>query len=326
EPPATLHALAIYEGRLRVQLVGEQARQAAVHGLAAWIALAEEQAYLGAIGAAQLRAEGEDLGIADWGWQDALARLRADAEAGARETTPAAATALAALASVGEACAIAGCGQVRRARVEREAERARAQAIDTALAGVQAALDEAVAQGRARLEGPSLSLRLTNIWRWSGLDEHVERAAVEQITPIAWTIYQEERGHDGLRALLAPLQPLVEHFGERVAGDESLLAYRAAAAQMFVFRSEMAEDLDKQLALAERAVAICPSHRNGRLVLAQALARQVRLSLERGFVAALDHSALAAKLERARELYPRTRGLDELEERVKKLRWWSKGG
>ncbi len=106
EPPATLHALAIYEGRLRVQLVGEQARQAAVHGLAAWIALAEEQAYLGAIGAAQLRAEGEDLGIA-------------------------AATALAALASVGEACAIAGCGQVRRARVEREAERARGQAIHT---------------------------------------------------------------------------------------------------------------------------------------------------------------------------------------------------
>jgi hypothetical protein len=94
---------------------------------------------------------------------------------------------------------------------------------------------------------------------------------------------------------------------------------------MFVFRSEMATVAADQRQHAERAVRLCPTHRNGRLILARTLAREVQAGLDRGFVAALERAELKAKLERARELYPRTKGLDELQARVDKLAWWERG-
>ena len=96
--------------------------------------------------------------------------------------------------------------------------------------------------------------------------------------------------------------------------------------RMFVFRAEMATHLNIRTTHAERAVAICPTHRNGRLILARSLAHEVRDRLDRGFGAAMDKDELKKKLERARELHPSTQGLDELESRVDALGWWKGWG
>ena len=325
-PPAFLHHLAVYEERLADALRGDPSRwvDRRTAALAAWLALAQEGDYLRRIGEVQFPEGGEDVARSVW-----RRPLRVLGEA-ARRDAPSLGTrgqwAMRGLAHVGQACEAAGCAAGLRAEVEAAAERLRTEAVEAALAPVSDAIADATARGVAEQEGPKIAHELASIWRWTDLDEHVERFAVDELTPMAWNVYQREPGYDNLRAIVTPLEPLVDSLAERLARDPMRIAYAAPVAQIYVFRAEMATLLGAQRSHAERAVAICPTHRNGRLILARTLAYEVRGSLDRGMLATMDKDALKKKIERARELYPRTKGLDELERRVDELGWWKRWG
>lgn len=325
-PPAFLHHLAAYEERLAEALRAEPARwvERRTTALAAWLALVDEGDYLARIGRAQVPDGGAEVALGVW--RRPLRELAEAARQDARGLGVRGQWAMRGLAHVDQACEAAGCSATLRREVEVVAQRLRTEVVEAALAVVSDAIAEATGRGTAEQRGPELAAELAAIWRWSDLDEHVERFAVDELTPMAWNVYQRETGYDHLRAIVTPLEPLVESLARRVQSDPTRIAYAAPVAQMFVFRAEMATRLDIQTTHAERAVAICPTHRNGRLILARCLAHEVRGRLDHGFGASMDKDELKKKLERARALHPRTKGLDELERRVDELGWWKGWG
>ncbi|MEM9695291.1 MAG: hypothetical protein AAGA56_22300 [Myxococcota bacterium] len=320
--PTWLHHLAVYEGRLAATLdpSSPKAVSARLRSLAAWLALTEEERYLAAIGRAQLEDEGVEIALDRW--RTSLRALGQQAKRGARELDGAGRQALRALQRVGEVADRAGVAATLRERVEREAARLLHEAIEEALAVVGVELAEAMARDAVATEGARLSGRLVDIGTWADREEEVERFAIDALTPLAWNVYQREAGFEGLRALVGPIAPLVDSLATRIEADPTKVAYAGPTAQMYVFRSEMAVIGSEKRAAAERAVQVCGSHRNGRLILARQLCLEVEASLERGFLAGLEKAALAAKLDRAESLYPATKRLGPLRERVERLRAW----
>ena len=322
-----LHHLAVYNARVADSShdATEQER-ARLCSLAAWIALADEGSYLRKLVSAVL--DDEDV-------QDAIAQaalvpldeLGERATAGARERDEPSRRALSALGHVSDACRMSGCAATVESRFERHAARLRARAIDVALAPIREAVSDATARGQAEREGAALMQRVADVWHWAGGDEHIERFAVDTVTPIAWNVYHEEHSDRALRQLIAPLEPLVDRLGWRIEADGSRIAYAASCAQMFVFRSEVSTSAIVRRRWAERSLQICPSHRNGRLILASLLVHEVRDHLDRSplFLMGAKMTELEAQLSRAEELYPRTRGLDDLKQRLadaKEKSWW----
>ncbi|MEM9862443.1 MAG: hypothetical protein AAF938_12545 [Myxococcota bacterium] len=113
---------------------------------------------------------------------------------------------------------------------------------------------------------------------------------------LAWPLYHAKA--DGpLSELLAHLRPAMARVGQIVAAGE--LAYASRVAQLHVFDAETQNTLDLQLAAIERALKLCPTHRNGRLVGAGLYAHRGLLWLRGG-------SAAKARVEaeRARVLWP----------------------
>jgi hypothetical protein len=325
--PRLLHHLAVYHGRVADAW---RARAPAASGelelraLAAWLALREERSYLGGLGRAVLgQAAGDEavraaIDPAVWA---PLERLGTRALRGARRLSSASSAAFELLGRVTSACVLGGCSVGLQKQVEARAERLRAAAVEEALGPVGEALTEATAAGRLAERGPALMQHVALVWRWSAGDEHVERFAVDRAMPIAWELYRDDAGWQRLRLLLAPIEPLVDRLAGRVEHDRARLAYAAPVAQMMVFRAELAPSLDEQRRHAERAVALCPSHRNGRLVLAALLVQQASERLARGIVLPDERARLRAELDRAAALYARTTGLDELYARLD-APWW----
>ena len=91
--------------------------------------------------------------------------------------------ALRGLAHVSGACEAAGCSTTLRREVEATADRMRTEAVEAALAVVADAIADATGRGVAEQEGPKVAHKLAAIWRWTDLDEHVERFAVDELTP-----------------------------------------------------------------------------------------------------------------------------------------------
>jgi hypothetical protein len=326
--PAFVHHLAVYHARLGAVAAGEARDRARVYELAAWITLAEERDYLRSYGDVVLGGANIERSIERVTAMpiEALGEIARD---GAAALDGAAHAALAALARVGDACHISGCAARARRRFEQLADRHRAAAIEAALTPIRASISDATARGQAEREGASLMERVALVWRWSRADEAVEHFAVDVVTPIAWNIYHQESSEAELRRLFKPLEPLVDNLAQRIQGDPSRIAYAAPCAQMYVFRSEMASSKEEQLRLAERSLELCPSHRNGRLILASLLVHDVRDRLDKSgvFLQGSDLRELEIKLARAEELYPRTRGLDDVKQAVASARqrsWWGR--
>lgn len=330
-PGPLLHHIAVYNARLAEApaLSPERIESARLCSLAAWIALAEERTYLERLARAVLGDDGEVSRAVDSAALAPLDALGADARAGARELDDQARLALRTLAHVADACRISGCAATVRKRFETRAEQLRARAIEVALAPISEAISDATARGQAEREGADLMDRVAHVWRWSDGDEHVERFAVDVVTPIAWNIYHEPNSDGAMRRLIAPLEPLVDRLAWRIEADGSRIAYAAPCAQMYVFRSEIGATAEARQRWVERGLAICPSHRNGRLILASLIVHEVRDRLDRSvmFMQGSDFHDLETKLARAEELYPRTKGLDDLKARVAEARarsWWSR--
>ena len=324
--PALLHHVALYFSSVAGAIATsspDAAVQARVRSMAAWLALGEEKRYLRTLAAAVAAPAVRDPDL-DRAAAEAplglLADLGLEAREGARDRTLTARSALRALGRAAEAGAIAGCAPAATKAVVRRAESLRAAAIDEALSPLLEAITEASTRGDLAESGPDLLARVAGVWRWADEDEGVERFAIEQTTPIAWEVYRASRWPE-LRRLLDPIEPLVDRLARRIESDPSKIAYAASCAQMFVFRSEAHPTVERQLELAERSIKLCPTHRNGRLILAHLLCDLAMKAIEGpGWLTLADCDRAAAHITRAESLYPDSKALPPAKTKLEEVR------
>jgi hypothetical protein len=328
-PPELIHHLALYYGSLADALAAatnapEPPLEARKRSLAAWLALGEEKKYLvslaeaiagGALPADELARAALEASM------EPIEELGRAAKEGAHELTRPAWLALAALACVTAACRAANLPSGLTDAAVRRADRLRVAAADEALEPIREAIAEATARGDVQQKAPELFQRVAAIWRWAGEDEAVEIFAVEQVTPIAWEIQRESRWGD-LRRLLEPVIPLTERLATRVEADPTKIAYAGPCAQIYVFRYEMEDDPDKSHLYAERSVKICPTHRNGRLVLASSLCDMaIRMLNHSGWFMTPESLANAdALVQRAEQLFPALKRIETVKARLEEAR------
>ena len=332
QPPAAgprlAHHLALLHGRLadvleRADDAGRRAsaEQARLRSLGHWLALAADATYLREMGdavvGASLPAHEIQKAATDAPFEP-IERLGRKAKAGARELGEPARLALRVLARMRVACDAAGVSDELRRKVEGRARREREAAIDAATARVDGAIEEALVRDAPTGELVSLLWDGVAVWRWSDRDEQVERYLVQRITPALWQRYHARRWDD-VRALLHPLEEPLEHLARLIETDPTKLAYAAPCAQMYVFRAEVAPSFEAQLALCERAVALCSTHRNGRLILADLLVERALRVVDKSMPWATGDalSKAAADVKRAEELYPTLKRLPDAKQRLK---------
>jgi hypothetical protein len=329
-----LHHLALYYGRVASALEGafpDAAANGWMRSLAAWLALGEERTYLAALEDAIL---GDARKAKDRAREvlippervplEVVADLGKRAESSARDLAPAGRAALLALSWVAEAGRISGVPEdvTRRALVA--AERWRNAALDAALSVVAEALDEANVRGDLAKNGRPLLLRALDVWVWSANDEAVEQFVIDRLATVGWELYRA-RSWDALRFMFDPFRPMIEHMARRIEVDPTKIAFAAPCAQMFVFLTDIEQSLMRKHELAERAVRLCPSHRNGRLNLASLLVDQALASMRQMVLFARkdELDRVEALLQRAESLYPQSTELPEAKamlERVKRGR------
>lgn len=326
--PELLHHLALYFGEVAVTLETvdpEAAANAWTRALAAWLALADEGRYLERLEEAVL---GDAPRARAAAWipparvpLEAIADLARRADAAARSLSPPGRAALLALARVADAARIAGAAPALARGAVAEAERRRNLAIDAALAALEEALADAQSRGALASSGRDILARALDVWAWAGHDEAVERFTVDQLTTLGWELYRA-RSWDALRHALEPFRPLVESLAARVQRDPASLAYAAPTAQMFVFLSDVEPVFERRLALAERAVALCPTHRNGRLVLAALLCEQARAAMRAMVLFARrdEIERVEALLARAEKLYPQSSELPDVKATLDRIK------
>lgn len=345
-PPEMLHHVALYFGRVASVLEGvapDAAANAWMRALAAWLALGEERTYLAGLEEAIVSAEARreraqgPRGTAGAGLREKAALISPEkvpleivadlgkrAEATARDLAPPGRAALLALAWVGEAARIAGASADTTKRALLAAERNRNAALDAALAVVGEALDEANARGELTTNGRPILQRALQVWAWSGQDEAVEHFVVDRLATVGWELYRA-RSWDALRATFDPFRGMIDNLARRVEEDPSRIAFAAPCAQMFVFLTDIETSAPRKLELAERAVRLCPTHRNGRLNLASLLCDQAIAAMRAMvlFARREEVDRIEALLARAESLYPQSTELPEAKamlERVKRGR------
>lgn len=328
-PPALLHHVALYYGSLADALAAattsfEPPLEARKRSLAAWLALGEEKRYLVSLaeaiaGSAMPAADLERSAVE--AAMEPIEELGRAAKEGAHELSHKSRLALASLASVEAACRAASLPSALAGTAVRRAGRLRIDAADEALSPIREALAEATARGDVEEKAAALFQRVYAIWVWTGSDEAVEIFAVEQVTPIAWEIQRESRW-EPLRRLLQPVIPLAENLARRVAADPTRIAYAGPCAQIFVFRYEMEENPKLSHDYAERSVAICPTHRNGRLVLASSYCDlAIRELNQNGWLMPPDAMARAdGYVRRAEELFPQLKRIETVKARLDEAR------
>jgi len=326
--PELLHHLALLHGKVAAALEGDRPELAAsawVRSLAAWIALSEERAYLTRLeqaiapqrasthAPAGIRPEDVPLEV--------ISEIARRADVAARDLSPPGRAALLALARTGQAASLAGASPAAARRIAAFAERRRNAAIEAALAVIGEAIDEANVRGELTTAGRTLLLRAIPVWSWTANDEAVEHFVIERIDKIGWELYRARRWDD-LRYLLDPFRPLFDSLGRRIEADPTRIAYAAGAAQMFVFMSEVDTVLARKIELGERALRICPTHRNGRLVLAAYLCDDAIESMKKIVVFARkdEIGRIEATLARAESLYPQSSGLPDAKQMLERVK------
>lgn len=323
ESSELLHHLAIFHARVAQARGG--ATEALVRSMTAWLALGRDEGYLrelgeavtgGALPKAELdRAlEGAPL------W--AIEELGERARKGARDQTAEARAALAALARVEEACRLGRAPDSLARAASRKAEAIRAQAAEDALAPILEAIGEAISHGEPTGdECGRLFSRVAAVWRWSGEDEAVEQFAVEQAGPLGWNHYRASRWTE-LAQLVDPIEPLVDSLGRRIVSDPTRIAYAGPCAQILVFRAELPRyGVDERMKITEWAVEICPTHRNSRSVLANALCDKALTLLPSARAPGhADYERAAALIKRAEKVFPAALRLEEAQKRLEQAR------
>ncbi|NUP04466.1 MAG: hypothetical protein HOW73_00205 [Polyangiaceae bacterium] len=284
---------------------------ATMRRMAAWMGLADEQAYLAGVTAKLAAGELTQQEIDELAQSmpaQVVDELAASAVRGARDISASAGLALAGLARVQDAGKLVSASAAVARRLVMRAERARARAIDEALAPIEDALHEAKTRSADAAELASLFGRVGSIWQWSERDVAVEYFAVDQVTPFAWEVYRHA-GWAELREIVAPCADLYDSLEARLLARPGEITYAAKCAQVLVFRSEAETERAREWAYAERALKICPSHRNGRLVMAHLLSDHVISVLGRStiFTGRADVHEMTPIVERAETLFPQSK-------------------
>ena len=337
-PAPMLHHVALYYARVASTLedaAPDAAANAWMRSLAAWLALGEERTYLARLeeaivgdarqtGTAHAKSAAGVLIPPERVPLELLSDLGQRAQGSARNLAPAGRAALLALAWVGEAARIAGISADATTRAQKAAERHRNAALDAALAVIGEALDEANVRGELTTSGRPILLRALHVWAWSGNDEAVEQFVIDRLATVGWELYRA-RAWDALRHAFDPFRPMIDHLARRIEHDPSKIAFAAPCAQMLVFLTDVEPVPFRKLEIAERAVRICPTHRNGRLNLASLLVDDALVSMRQMVLfARKDELARVEKLlARAESLYPKSTELPEARamlERVKRGR------
>lgn len=328
-PPELLHHLALLHRRVALALedgVPDASAEAWVRSIAAWLALGEERSYLSrleeaVLGPAAVRSGHRPAIPPELVPLEQISEVAQRAQSSARDLALRGRAALQALARIDEAARLAGVPEATAKRARATAERLRNAAIEAALSVVGEAIDDASARGEPAAARRTLLLGAIPVWTWTSNDEAVEHFVVERIDVIGWELYRA-RGWDALRALLEPFTPMFERLAERIERDPSRIAYAAGCAQMFVFLSEMNRHAPTKLALAERAVRICPTHRNGRLILASVLCDQAIETMGGFGVFARkgEVERVEGLLARAESLYPQSKELPEAKKMLEQVK------
>jgi hypothetical protein len=336
--PRLVHALACYLDRLS-DAYADASRAARARGdasaadhatieastrvraLACWARLLDEREHLvslarraagDALSAVDAAAAAEDAAVRAW----SLLEERARRASGSLD--PDGAVALAALSRTSEACRSAGASARTSGALVARADSARAAAIGAALDTIASnlkevrQLDDVATRATPHLE------TLKRVWEWSGRDVAVERFVVDELTTLGWDVYRRA-DWSALRTLLAPLVEPIESLESRVLGNPvEHLAYSARCAQMFVFRSEVAADWGREWDYVERALRLCPTHRNGRLNLANLCLNRALSGLDSATIFTVEREIDAAErlITRAEQLFPTARKLDEAKSRL----------
>jgi hypothetical protein len=167
-------------------------------------------------------------------------------------------------------------------------------------------------------------IRALDVWIWSGNDEAVEQFVIDRLATVGWELYRA-RAWDALRFMFDPFRPMIDHMARRIEQDPSKIAFAAPCAQMFVFLTDIEPVPVRKGELAERAVRLCPSHRNGRLNLASLLCDDALASMRQMVLFARkdEIERVEQLLKRAESLYPQSTELPEAKamlERVKRGR------
>lgn len=330
-PPALLHHFALFEARVAAALADvapEHSASARVRSFAALLALAHEGRYLEALARAVLAGvEGGRATAASWGdvggrlLAEAIGEARADAERGARALDRPGRAALLALSWFSRAAEQSGAPERASEGPRAQAESACVAALESALSPIEAALEEARVAGRLGKDGQAPMLRALHTWEWAGRPEHVEQFIVTKLADIGWELYRGEDWAE-LRRALDPHRVVFDHLAARIERDPSRVAYAAPCAQMFVFVADVEVDLPRRIAAAERAVRVCPTHRNGRLTLAALLLDDAcrRLSDMRLVARRDEVERLERQIRRAEALYPRSREIGRAKELLERAR------
>lgn len=330
--PALVHHAAIHFGRVAAALAAtdpEASDAARLRAIAAWLALGEERKYLegaarvvagGALPTSEAEAAGRAVALR------ALEEIGAAARAGAPTQDDASKRALDMLGRIERACRIAALDAHATTSVRRRADTMRGAAISAALAPILEALADAAARDAILRDAPAIFERVRRIWLWSDHDEQVERFAVDEATSLAWIAYRAP-GWDALRAMIAPLVEMTDRMAQRIEADPRRhLAYTAKCAQFLVFRGECEKREADRWPYVERALAMCPAHRNARIVAANLLCDRADVLLTGGAI--FQASALVAAeqaIQRAESLFPQSTRLAKSKARLDEIKARNRG-
>ncbi len=304
--PELVHHLALWHHALaRVLPPGAEAEEAWLHALVAWATLASEGTYLcrlaEAVAGDALPAT-ETEAVALGAPVRLLAELEARAVEGAAELSSEASMALTVLTRAPVSLAR---GAVDNPALTAKIKRVRRAIVDAALGPVQRALDEAQARGAPGEPHLTAMAAAVRVWRFSHRDLELERFVVDHAIPIAWELHNQKRWAT-LRCLDATVSAVVDALAQRLGQDPELVAYASRVAQMLVFRAQLEGRFEIQLELAERALALCETHRNGRLVCAGLLSERALSRIEAAPLWERQRAALEARVDtrRAEALFP----------------------
>lgn len=323
-----LHHLALLHGKAAAAASNAAASNAAqsaeqsvthlLHALGAWGALRNEGQYLPRL-AKEVAPE-----LSEAARQEAIRvavlasfeRFRESALSDAAERGPRAHAGLRLHARRGELSALVG-GEAQD--LELELRSLGGEITDAAMEPIERALDDA-ATGQMGTLQVDLLARLASLGSWAGGSREVDHRFLERAMPIAWTLY---KGSDKslVARFVATTQECVDRCAARVLTDPSELAQASRVAQMLVFRAESVRSLSEQVVAIEKALKVCPTHRNGRLVGADIFAFR-GLERLRGSGPLSGSSPADAAFEdakRARALWPRCKRLTRLTDELARV-------
>ena len=313
--PELLHHLALLHAQAAAAQRGELAVTHLLHALGAWGALRAEGRYLPRL-AKEVAPELEEsarLGAIQAALVAPLERFREDALSDAVERGPRAHAGLRLHARRAELQALVG-GEAQDFALQLRA--LGGEITDAAAEPIERALDDAATASVGILQVDLLA-KLASLGAWAGGSRDVDHRFLERAMPIAWTLY---KGSDKalVARFVATTRECVDRCVTRVLTDPAELAHASRVAQMLVFRAESAATLSDQVIAIEKALEVCPTHRNGRLVGADIFAYR-GLERLRGAGPLSGQSPADAAYEdakRARALWPSckrlTRLMDEL--------------